>query len=297
MNVGVPSFVDRLFERPGSRLPTGAVAAAQALPVIVGVPMSRPSDVVNVLLKGGRFLTTLPALAEPASGLDRVQWFRALLPALDPGAREEYQIEWTRAGRRIATLPADGSWFSVIGAAHETARPEEACASDDRVWASQPRFFKELEFFAALTVNLRAEILGPTPEGYRINFYVKDGRVIGPRIDAVVQPEGGDWMSIRPDGIGAVHIKITYRTSDGALILEEAGGVFDTGPDGYAKVAAGVLTGAPPFFATPTWSTSSPAWNWLNRCQGFGVGRVVMDKLQVQCDIYHPRVGDRISGG
>ena len=163
-------------------------------------------------------------------------------------------------------------------------------------WPSRPRFAYGLEFFAALTVNLRAEILGATPEGYRINFFVKDGRVRGPGIDAVIEPGGGDWMCIREDGIGAVNIKITYRTSEGALILEQAGGVFDTGSDGYAKVSSGRFEGSPPFYATPTWSTSHAHWAWLNRCQGFGIGRVVMDKFQVQCDIYIPLVKERLGG-
>jgi hypothetical protein len=140
-------------------------------------------------------------------------------------------------------------------------------------------------------------VVGATPDGYRVNFYVLDGRVIGPHIDARVDPEGGDWMCIRRDGIGEVHITITYRTSDGALILERAGGIFDVGPDGYAKAAASDFTGSPPFYATPTWSTSHPKWQWLNRCQGFGIGRVVLEKLQVQCDIYLPSVGERIGRG
>jgi hypothetical protein len=104
-------------------------------------------------------------------------------------------------------------------------------------------------------------------------------------------------MAIRPDGIGMVNILITYETADKALILERAGGIFDLGPGGYAKVVAGQLTGSPPFYATPTWSTAHPNWKWLNRCQGFGIGRVVLEKLQVQCDIYIPEVGDRRSDG
>ena len=188
-------------------------------------------------------------------------------------------------------MPADGSWYRLLGVT-EAPSPHsatQATASQDE-WPSQPRFGYGLEFFAALTVNLIAEPIGVTPEGYRVNFYIRDGRVIGPGINAVVQPVGGDWMVIRPDGVGAVNIKITYKTEDGALILEQAGGVFDTGPEGYGLVAAGTLQGAPPFYATPTWSTSHPAWTWLNRKQGVGFGRVVMAKLQVQCDIYLPTV-------
>jgi hypothetical protein len=147
-----------------------------------------------------------------------------------------------------------------------------------------------------LTVNLRAEVLGATPEGYRINFYVKDGTVRGPKIDAVVIPEGGDWMCIRPDGIGMVNITITYCATDGALILERSGGVFDLGPGGYAMAASGSFSGSPPFYATPSWETAHPNWQWLNRCQGFGIGRVVLDELQVRCDIYLPTVGGPLAG-
>jgi hypothetical protein len=234
------------------------------------------------------------------------------LPALDPGRWTDYRVEWLRAGQRIATLPADGSWLRLVGvpqgASAATAAPVATGATQSLpteiepkargdVWPSKPRFRYGLDFFAALTVDLRAEILGATPEGYRINFYVVRGRVLGPRIDAIVEPHGGDWMFIRPDGIGDVNIQITYRTRDGALILEQAEGVFDLGPDGYAKVAAGQFQGTPAFYATPTWSTAHPNWQWLNRCQGMGVGQVVMDKLQVQCDIYIPRIEGRIDGG
>ena len=104
-------------------------------------------------------------------------------------------------------------------------------------------------------------------------------------------------MCIRPDGIGVLDVKITYRTRDGALILDEAGGVFDLGPDGYAMVAAGRFEGEPPFCATPRWFTAHPDWTWLNRIQGIAVGRVVMSRLQLQGDIYLPHVGGRLAGG
>ena len=246
----------------------------------------------------------LRASREIGSVRDSVQWFRSALQEIRAGGHDEYRVELRRAGRCLASLPADGSWYTVIGAAAERA-PESAPAVDLAVsapdrgssWPSQPRFGYQLDFFAALTVNLRAEIIGPTPEGYRANFFVKDGYVSGPRIQAEVLPDGGDWMHVRPDGIGSAHIRITWRTRDGALILDQATGVFDLGPNGYAKIAAGDFTGSPPLHVAATWSTADPEWQWLNRCQGIGIGRVVMETLQVQCDIYLPRVGDRISHG
>ncbi len=230
-------------------------------------------------------------MPETAPFQEVAQCFRAVLPALEAGRRVEYRAELTRAGQRLATLPADGSWLSVIGDPAAAVHPEEQSQAPSPVAA--PRWDYDLEFFAALTINLRPETLGDTPEGYRINFFVESGRVVGPRIDAVVRRDGGDWMVIRRDGIGVLDVRTTYETADGALILDRAGGVFDLGPDGYAKAAAGQLTGCRPFYATPTFMTAHPNWQWLNRCQGFGIGRVVLEDLQVQCDIYIPEVGGR----
>ncbi|MDQ3946215.1 MAG: DUF3237 domain-containing protein [Actinomycetota bacterium] len=228
------------------------------------------------------------------------QWFRTALPTLDEGRHVDYRVELIRAGQRLATLPADGSWLTVTGepASAPSSAPSSPtpCAGAPAA-AGVPRWAYDLPFFAALTINLRPEILGETPDGYRINFFVESGRVVGPRIDAVVRPDGGDWMCIRRDGIGVLDVRTTYETTDGALILDRAGGVFDLGPDGYAKVAAGQLTGTPAFYATPTFMTAHPDWQWLNRCQGFGVGRVVLEELQVQCDIYVPQVLGRLDDG
>lgn len=153
-----------------------------------------------------------------------------------------------------------------------------------------PRFGYGLEFLGALTVQLRAEVMGHTPQGYRINFFVVHGEAHGPRLHGKVRPEGGDWMNIREDGVGEVDIKITYETPDGALILEQSGGVFDIGPDGYRNVIRGIYRGAPPFFATPTYITADSRWKWINSLQCFGFGRVVMPHLRVECDIYAPHL-------
>jgi len=279
-----------LLEHAGLPLPTGHVPPHAVPPVVVGIPTSHPADLVQVLLRraDGPPLA-IRALREIRGSADPVQWFRARLPMMQPNRTAEYRVEWSRAGRRIATLPADGSWLGLVGVGEPVG--SSATPVTDK-WPSAARFPYDMEFFAALTVNLRAEVLGATAEGYRINFHVEEGRVVGPHIDAVVEPHGGDWMCIRPDGVGIVDIKITCRTQDGALLLDQAGGVFDLGPDGYAAVAAGRFDGAPPLYVTPRWSTADPAWAWLSRKQGIGLGRVVMRTLQVQCDIYLPRVGE-----
>jgi hypothetical protein len=154
------------------------------------------------------------------------------------------------------------------------------------------RFAYDLPFFGALTATLRPEILGETPEGFRMNLFVERGCLTGPRIDATIRPEGGDWVRISRDGVGLVDIRITLETSDGALILCRMGGRFDLGPAGYAMVAAGRFTGSPPLCTTPTFITADPSWQWLNRCQGLGIGRVHLEEFQVEYDIYVPEVGE-----
>jgi hypothetical protein len=287
-----------LLERAGLPLPNGDVPVHTVPAVVVGTPDVHPADLVQVLLRrdGGSPLA-IRALRERVGFADPVNWFHTQLPELEPGREAEYRVEWTRAGRRVATMPADGSWLRLrgVGEPGAVASPE-AVPPAAAEWPSQQRFAHDLEFFATLTANLRPEVVGATPEGYRINFHIMEGRVRGPRIDAVIEPHGGDWMCIRPDGVGVLDVKFTCRTGDGARILEEAGGVIDLGSDGYARAASGRLTGAPSYYPTPRWSTAHPDWTWLTRRQGIGFGRVVMSTLQAQCDIYLPQVDERVAG-
>jgi hypothetical protein len=285
-----------LVQRADLPLPGGMVPSGTAPVVAVGVQPHHPANAVLVEMRReggpGEYLRVLREVV--AAG---AQWFRAVLPPLEEGRSVDYRVELVRAGELLAALPADGSWLTVTGQPRPpptTTQPRPTESAMVLPSEGVPRWAYNLDFFAALTINLRPENLGETPDGYRINFLVESGRVVGPRIDAIVRPDGGDWMCIRRDGIGVLDVRTTYETSDGALILDRAGGVFDLGPDGYAKVAAGQLRGAPEFYATPTLMTAHPRWLWLNRLQGFGIGRVVLEKLQVQCDIYIPKVLGRL---
>lgn len=290
-----------LLARRDLPLPEGVLPAGTAPVVAVAAAPRHPGDVVLVQMRrDGGPATFLQAMAEDAPVQAGQQWYRAALPSLEEGQRVDYRVDLVRAGQRLAALPADGSWLTVTGQpgpalppAGQSPVPSIRAPSS----AGAPLWAYDLSFFATRIVNLRAEILGETPEGCRINFFATSGRVAGPRIDAVVQPEGGDWIAIRLNGVGTADIRITYKTADGALVLERAGGICDLGPDGYAKVVAGQLAGSHPFYASLTWSTAHPDWAWLNRCQGFGIGRVVLEDLQVQCDIYIPEVLGRRSDG
>lgn len=271
-----------LRERADVPLARGEVPAGTAPVLAVAALPRHPGNAVLLLTRrGGAPAQIIEVPPEPREPPGPEQWFRAALPAPEEGRSLDYRVELVRAGQRLATLPADGSWLTVTGGP----------ASPAPVW------HHDLRFFAALSITGRLEVIGDTPDGYRINFLVERGTLTGPGVDGVVQPGGGDWMRVREDGVAGLEIRATFETSDGAVVFYRAGGVLDLGPGGYTQVAAGRLSGCPPFYAAPTFVTAHSQWQWLNRVQGFGIGRAMMDDRRVEYDIYLPRVGDRRRSG
>jgi hypothetical protein len=266
-----------LVERADQPLPSGMVNTAQSPVVSVGAQPAGPGNTVLVAMRrdGGpaQFVRVVP---EAASG--EAQWFRALLPTVEQGRSLDYRVELVRAGELLATLPVDGSWLTVTG---------EGQAEETPYWAY------DLQYIGSVTVAFRQEIIGPTPDGYHVNFFIEGGRVVGPRIEAVIRPEGADWLWIRRDGIAAIDVRATWETPDGALISYRSGGVIELGPDGYTQVVAGQLTGNPPFCCTITLLTTHPRYEWVNRLQLLGFGRVDLDRLDIRYDVYTPEVKDR----
>ena len=54
----------------------------------------------------------------------------------------------------------------------------------------------------------------------------------GPALSGEILPLGGDWMRIRPDGVGIAQINALIRPVGGGIILTEYSGVVDFGLDG-----------------------------------------------------------------
>jgi hypothetical protein len=141
-----------------------------------------------------------------------------------------------------------------------------------------------------VSITSPPEVIGVVPEGLRAHFYIAGGDVIGPRVHGKVRPVGGDWLTMRQDGVALVDARLTLETVDGALIYMAYSGVVDLGPDGYEKF----LQGEPPPRGTPIRTvprcyTSHPDYLWLNRLQCLGVGQVFVDfagHSQVVYDIY-----------
>jgi hypothetical protein len=137
------------------------------------------------------------------------------------------------------------------------------------------------------TPEVPPEVIGPVPEGIRVNFYSSGGgEVSGPRIRGLVRPVGGDWVTVRKDGVGVMDARVTLETSDSALILVTYAGAIDFGEGGYEQFLRGELPARVRLGTSPRFFTSHPGYLWLNRLHCFGVGEYRADTREVRYDVY-----------
>ena len=283
--------------------PTPRGLAREALPfealpsqVSAGVPLDvsflvSPAHPSNQLViereSNGRAQPALrawPNGSDPATGHQR---FRALLPPLAPDEAARYRPVLSRSGLVVQALPERATRGVRVAATPAAARAAPPPTN------TVPRYQWASEFLGAFTVQLAKppESFGPAPDGLHITFYIASGEIHGPRINAKIRREGGDWMLVRRDGVGVANVRITYETDDGALILSCYYGIFDLGPGGYERALRNEYNPVPPLVLAPQFVTSHPNWLWLNRLQCLAVGRVTMADLLVQFDLYAIRAG------
>jgi Protein of unknown function (DUF3237) len=248
----------------------------------------QPRSASNVVLVhycvNGDGAKTIRAHEIPGSRLADRQSFRVTFPRLPVGALVEYLPVCQNAGRQVPPpavrdLPAS---FRVPESAPDA--PATPAVSEARSIQRHPF---DLEHLTTFSVFLREpEIIGQTPEGLRVNWWLKSGSFDGPRLRGIVRPEGADWMTIRQDGIGIMEVRATIETHDGALIISSYSGLFDLGEDGYENFLVGKYPKAPEARTVPRYLTADPRYKWLNRLQCMGAGAVDMDKLNVVYDLY-----------
>lgn len=149
-------------------------------------------------------------------------------------------------------------------------------------------FDYEMEHIFSYNVSLNPpEVIGPVPEGIRTNFYVTGGEVTGPKIHAKIKPVGGDWLTLRTDGVVILDVRATFETKqDEALIYMSYTGVGDLGEDGYEKFLRGEMPDIVPLRVVPRFLTSHPSYLWLNRLQCLAIGQVNLESLEVAYDVY-----------
>ena len=131
----------------------------------------------------------------------------------------------------------------------------------------------ETEFLFEARVALAEPIhVGQTPEGHRMIVNVAGGRFEGPKLNgAVMAMSGADWSRIRPDGSGALDVRMCFKTDDGAIIYVHWHGlrVFADEERDYALDFAKPddPAGAARYYfrTSPQFEVADPRYLWLNK--------------------------------
>ena len=145
----------------------------------------------------------------------------------------------------------------------------------------------ELQHLFSYSATLRApEVIGPVPEGIRVNFYVTGGSIQGPRLAGTILPVGGDWLTLRRDGVGMLDVRATFKTGDDALIYIAYCGIGDLGEDGYDRFVRGELPPTLALRTAPVFRTAAPQYQWLHRLLCVSVGEVDFKSLEVRYDVF-----------
>jgi len=284
------------IDDPGLSVPPGT-----AVPITITVSPARPGHVVALDYRvDGGVIRRVNALPSPMDAMAQDRSFQVVLPPQPAGLVEFLPV--LQAGGLTLSPPLKDS-LHPPSSYHVAAPPSPSpVPSPMRLPASanprangMPRWAWGGKFLGALTARLSKEVVGPTPEGLRINWHVEEGHFQGPGLRATILPGATDWMRIRQDGIGIVEVTACLQTETGIRIYSSYGGMFDLGPDGFARALRDDFDQLPPLVVTPTYLTAAPALAWLNRLQCIGVGHVHLKNLKLEVDVYQIELGGRLS--
>jgi Protein of unknown function (DUF3237) len=263
--------------------------------IVVAVRPPHPSNVVTALyvVGGGVARVARGYRLRAALGPKDEEFFGIDFPPQTYGVRATFIPIFSRSGRqadprRGGFLPTPLPWAPPQPA---TVRATGADLSRvERVSPSHPaRFGFEPEFLFRVTapVAYDTDPVGETPDGLRMKFLLqRGGYVQGPALTGEIAPVGGDWMRIRPDGVGIAEIRALIKPVGGGIILTEYSGIVDFGCDGYQLLAAGGAPKRAPLRFAPRYLTKDSSLSWMNRLQCFGVGEVNLERYLVEYDLY-----------
>ncbi len=133
----------------------------------------------------------------------------------------------------------------------------------------------ELEHVATMRAEMADDLFViKSPLGMRSIAEVGDITVEGERLNArMVGKSAADWVTLSDDrSWGALDVRFTLETDDGAHIYVEYGGRID--------MAAGRIISAPVFHC------GDERYDWLNRIQFVGVGSVDRETRQLTYELY-----------
>src|SRR6266851_87183 len=280
------------YGTPDAPAPLGSEQDRSGVSVTVGASPPNPSNVVDVRYRvDGGPVQTVHALRARTDFSRRADYFHATLPDFWSGDTVAYLPVLSCDGRRTPDPQTATTFPSVfrLAAARPTSMPapiQQAATP----WTPGPeRLPFALEYLASIRVPLTGpELIGETPDGIKVNWfwYPAEGVVVGPKLSAKVRQMGGDWMTIRRDGVAVMDVRATLETSDGALLYVTYPGYFELGENGYQDFLKRRYPKRAPTRTTPRFWVAHPNYRWLNRVQCLGIGEVRLDELVYIYDLY-----------
>jgi len=129
-------------------------------------------------------------------------------------------------------------------------------------------------FSMRLAVDALLAVGGPQGNGRRIGG-ISGGTFEGDRLSGTVMPGGTDWQMLRGDGAVQLDARIVLKTDDDALIAMTYVGLRHGLPDVLERLNRGepVDPGDYYFRIVPSFATSDPRYDWLNRVVAVATGQ------------------------
>lgn len=268
------------YATPDAPAPPQTIAEDAEKCLTVGVRPVHPSNRVDVMFRENtgpeRFIRA--TLSRTDYGMNQ-QFFRADFPPISPGTRVEYAPVIRQAGRSIDFRKGGHypSYFLITKSNEAAGGP----AASTEPLLPHPYRLEHLTR-GDLIVKV-SELVGETPEGIRLITTISGGTYRG-RINGNASQSSGDWLTIRPDGIGILDARVTLITDDGATILIIGSGTLDLGRDGYRNVLSSRYPARAPIVEFMRFLSSDPNYAWLVRLQCVGIGYASTER--VCYDIY-----------
>jgi hypothetical protein len=128
-------------------------------------------------------------------------------------------------------------------------------------------------FVAEVLVDPLQSVGGPSGAARRIGT-LPGGRFAGERLSGTILPGGADWQTERGDGAIALDARVVLQTDDGALIAMSYTGLRHGAPEVIERLTSGAAVSPSEYYfrILPSFATSHPRYEWLNRSLAIGVG-------------------------
>lgn len=121
------------------------------------------------------------------------------------------------------------------------------------------------EFLFTITAQTaeKAPVMIPAgPNGTRVLVTAMSGSFEGPKMKGTVaDAAGGDWVTLRADGMMLLDVRLTLMTDDGAAIYMSYSGLGRREADGSMIIRT-----------VPRFETGDERYAWLNAIQAVGHG-------------------------